>query len=890
MAESHERGKDLETRVEDVFRAAGFQVDRGRALRGQEWDIIASRHEIGGFETKIAVECKARRTKSVSNDEVMSFLVAFEASRGRLGFTHGIVVTDRDFARGASEAANDVPHVRLMTLYALESELLGAHLYLKGAMRNYRSHIKRRLIDPPAQEMIGADLAPVSGIIDRLSGALGQEQESFTFLLGDFGSGKTTVAEQVHKGLAEQYLANEGQRFPFLFYLRNLAQFDTDRAFVEAQLAQQSSSATYELYEQMQRLGQCVLILDGLDEVATHASQEERFRLFARVMRIAQGANHLLITSRPTYFNNLTELNGLIRELTSRDFRAAAAHRRGERKTGRAAEISDRLQVLSRGGGASGSYRLFNPWNTRLFYILPFSEEDIVNYLAGFEAEFRAIHGLTVREVFDFLSGIYDLTDLITRPLLLEMLVELIIIPGLLELDDPDLHVGPAELYRAYVEYHLNRDWEVRKFLTRSERRLFARAAAIAMLDSQGSWAATYESIEKIVLDGMPNIPRAALLKSRMTEVVNDVRICAFLNVTANDRIEFAHKSFMEYFVADVIVEKLDGTGPIAEFERVLNYEILYFVGSHCLNDLGLALNLRDHLKALTGTPSAVYLSNLQMAQLYSERTTEGRTYAGISLARALIRKRRFTRCRFENVSISGLTLDAVEFEGCEFFDASLTGDCGGSAFYRCEGVLELGSTLRNVQITGSRLEVTAHNAKLRFEGGAVRESHLRIRAETVDFQAVELANAVVRVEGGGSVRIEGEALRRSDLLSIGASSLGQGRALLVLGGVLESCHVSGFRLRAENHEDSMAALASCYGVAFFTGTRDALEPLSKHRTDLGRDLPKCVIRGRMIYVLGSVSSGVDVGQADLAELLRRGDMSAARQALAKLLREPEPA
>jgi DNA polymerase III delta subunit len=45
-----------------------------------------------------------------------------------------------------------------------------------------------------------------------------------------------------------------------------------------------------------------------------------------------------------------------------------------------------------------------------------------------------------------------------------------------------------------------------------------------------------------------------------------------------------------------------------------------------------------------------------------------------------------------------------------------------------------------------------------------------------------------------------------------------------------------------------------------------------------------------MIYVLGSVSSGVDVGQADLAELLRRGDMSAARQALAKLLREPEPA
>ena len=881
MAESHERGSAFETAAEELFRAAGFRVDRCRELRGQEYDVIASRHEIGGFETRIAVECKSRNGSAVSNDDVYSFINAFQATQARLGFTHGIIVTDSKFSRQASEAAADVPHIRLVSFASLESELLGSRLYLEGAMKNYRSQIKRRLIDPSADEVVEGRLAPVPRLIDHLLAGVDDGRESFSFLLGDFGSGKTTVAEQVHKALAERYLNQGTGLFPIILYLRNLAQFDTDRSFVAAQLSQHSPSASFELFERMQKGGRCVLILDGLDEVATHATQDERFRLFSRVMRITQQANHLLITSRPTYFNNLAELNGLIRDLTSRDFQTSEQYHVGTREPSKPRGFAN----LGRRGPEAGAYRLFGQWNTRLFYIRPFSKAHIIDYLSAFEAEFNEQHGLNVDQVYDFLSKTYDLTDLVTRPLLLEMLVEVIIAPGAVRLDDPNIEIGPASLYRDYVALHLNRDWAVRQFLRREERLSFARAAAIAMLDNAAGLEATYESVEKVVVSGLSDIAdwRVSVLAGQMESVVNDVRVCAFLNVTANDRIEFSHKSFMEYFVADVIVEKMSKRTIVDEFGKNLNYEILYFVGSHSLIDIDYAINLRDHLELASASQSERYLSNVRMALLYSERVSESKKFSDISLSRALIRKRRFVGCRFERFRISQLSLEEVEFDACQFSATSLTGEIADTAFKSCVGELQLGSVVRRSAMNGCALAVIGHEARLRLDEVTLTNCRLAIDADEITLSRVTMEDVEMAITGDGSVRLENVGMMRSRLTGR-ASATGSQPPTISIDGTLDDCLIAGFRVSAGAFEETAERLGSCYGVVMVHGSRDALAKIFKRKLDGGQRPPKWLIDKRMVYLAGTKWSLLGADEEELTDIARSGDASAIRKWLGRRL------
>ena len=108
---------------------------------------------------------------------------------------------------------------------------------------------------------------------------------------------------------------------------------------------------------------------------------------------------------------------------------------------------------------------------------------------------------MTVKEVYDIISNIYDLTDLMTRPLLLGMFVE-ILFKGDIDLEDADLKMGAAGLYQIYVNLHLFRDWKKRQFLSPKERLIFARAAAVSMLEAGENLQARFSSIVEVVNRG----------------------------------------------------------------------------------------------------------------------------------------------------------------------------------------------------------------------------------------------------------------------------------------------------------------------------------------------------------------------------------------------------
>src|SRR3546814_2432860 len=61
---------------------------------GQEFDIIATKDEIGKLKSRIAIECKFRKAGTVGNQDVFDFLNAFRACADSYGLTHGMIVSN----------------------------------------------------------------------------------------------------------------------------------------------------------------------------------------------------------------------------------------------------------------------------------------------------------------------------------------------------------------------------------------------------------------------------------------------------------------------------------------------------------------------------------------------------------------------------------------------------------------------------------------------------------------------------------------------------------------------------------------------------------------------------------------------------------------------------
>jgi hypothetical protein len=232
-----------------------------------------------------------------------------------------------------------------------------------------------------------------------------------------------------------------------------------------------------------------------------------------------------------------------------------------------------------------------------------------VAFFSIYADQIKKRHRRTPEQIYDMLSSIYDLSDLMTRPLLLTMFVD-VLLESKFRFREHNEFIGAAELYTTYINVHLDRDWQKgpqRQFLLRPERLEFARAAALTMFRSGGHLETGYESIAKVIADATAgegklylNFSRQTFVMENMPAVINDVRVCSFLSITSLDRIQFSHKSFMEFFVADIIIKSLSKRVAVPLLGDDLTYEILYFVGSFCLVRSDYRLDILYHLNNIS--------------------------------------------------------------------------------------------------------------------------------------------------------------------------------------------------------------------------------------------------------------------------------------------------
>src|SRR5262249_46034017 len=150
-----------------------------------------------------------------------------------------------------------------------------------------------------------------------------------------------------------------------------------------------------------------------------------------------------------------------------------------------------------------------------------------------------------------FLFQIYDLEDLLTRPLLLNMTVQTIL-AGKIDIKNQALQIGPATLYELYTQLSAHRDHrrETAQFLTGGGRLSVCREIALSMLRKNTNILSGSEVSEAVDRAQLSCVKRSKDGREDLERAVTDVRVCTFLSFTDNGSLRFTHKSFFEFFVA----------------------------------------------------------------------------------------------------------------------------------------------------------------------------------------------------------------------------------------------------------------------------------------------------------------------------------------------------
>lgn len=584
--------KDFERSVADVFRLLGYSVKQDLLIRGGQTDVLAT--ATAPLRSNLIIECKYFETTTrVSIDDTENFVARVLRLRSEGIIDKGYLVTNTGFtaqAKACVYGSSLATVVYLATYDELFAQLLDAEAYLREYVRRYdESHASERLVDlwtldarcsqrlffmgfpgltikearsSPGHEPAGSqqqtilltdeshttashNTAVISclllPVIERLSQFLADPGARLLLLLGDYGSGKTTVLRHLMYLLASEKLsrmADTSSRLPLLLSLRDYNKvLDWDSlviTFLAKELAIDHPSAM--IYRRLNEDGRLVLLLDGFDEMARLVTPAERRLTFNEICSQVGKDSKVILTGRPGYFPDNRELIEVLDPLVSR-------------------------------GKLSNGRRLYGyeiPGGVEIFCLQLLDRSQLARFWARAVVEHGCASGTEETLLAD-----PHLADLARRPVLAEMIAESA--PDITRLSGP---LGIRQVYEAYTDKWIRREEDKGYF--RLLINTDAKASFIGLLAVQmhnlGLLSLHFRQLDQHIRDYF-----AIDTTDTLDHFSSDIRTCSFLVRDDGGNYEFVHKSFMEYFVARE-VERRHRSAFKGALERPLTDEILAFI------------------------------------------------------------------------------------------------------------------------------------------------------------------------------------------------------------------------------------------------------------------------------------------------------------------------
>ena len=404
--------------------------------------------------------------------------------------------------------------VKLATAGQLLGELLDLKEYVRRVREDYdgysperqplylpiRTNLKKYFVPLACRGDYEGDLFQA---IDRF---LEDPDVNHLTILGDFGTGKSCCAMELTMRLLER----GGPRTALFFSLRDYQHVETLQSIVTKGMTEKYGilNFNYPAFLRLLEEGRLLLIFDAFDELATLSERWATVASLRRLNEAVRGRSKVILTCRTHYFTT---------EAAEREGIAGSMPRGGELF----AELEGRR-------------------NYSIVYLEPFSPEQIREFV-------RRHHPDDSEAVMEKIGRLREVEDLATRPVLLEMILKTL--PRLLKQTGP---LNLATLYETFTRLWLD-DVAKGEALAPQDKLRFSQALALK-LNRDDLPRIHYSALEEYVGDFFQKLLRSPADRFRFDQ---EIRVCDFLNRDAEGYYQFAHKSFMEFFVAQEVAAAL---------------------------------------------------------------------------------------------------------------------------------------------------------------------------------------------------------------------------------------------------------------------------------------------------------------------------------------------
>lgn len=655
---SKSKGDALEQRVALYYEAMGYQVDRDVSLLGHQIDLVAIRHLPGVGAIRIGIEVKSRG-KTLGVRDVTGFIRVGQHLLSKGTISAAVLVTDATVTRPARLSVEGEPHIKLLTLNNLEHHLFNTAEALLKVVNDY----EQRPIFHSYYALAASTATSTRNDVSSHIQSWACPGAGSLILIGDFGSGKSTILERVFYAMAKRRVSDPNSQFPILLRLRGLRRFSDLWRFIEASLRDtQYISPPRSVFDHELEEGRLILLLDGFDEIYSGATAKDRADYLTFLSPLLKSKSPVILSSRPTFFESFNDLIASIYKLHSKADQFE-----------RLPDFGINEGKMARVFGAAVDTALRRSDFSNVLVIKQLDRAQIRHVLEQQSSVIKNSLGMSIDQFEAYLYSIYDLEDLMSRPLLLDMII------GTITSKAIDITraktVTASTLYEVYTQQAAFRDRKRAvhdELLTPQTRLAACRELARAMLN-KGDIVLTAPEVEQAV--------RRALSASRETHAeidipraVTDVRTCSFLRFSGENGLVFAHKSFYEFFIAQsLFLASRESTDSFFSYSRrPLSGEIIYFLAcfarDHDLFALFLSSGLRGHRNSRDR--SLLYSLAFAFGEALENAKLVGGSIDGITLARSNIRSAhidsvRITGSKMRRVNCTDWILSTVALEGC---------------------------------------------------------------------------------------------------------------------------------------------------------------------------------------------------------------------------------
>ena len=498
-------------------------------------------------------------------------------------------------------------------------------------------------------------------------------------LLGDFGMGKTTNLQYFTRSLLDKRKKDPSLPLPIYLDMRRMVHLITEAGSASPHL-QDLIAAGLKLdtpaqnqshikdYMNYIRTKPSVVIFDGLDEIGNQIGEPQARLLFQQLLDIIP--NDIWIkdskASMPDYSACPTRLMLSCRTHFFRDTEAETAALTGNYR-----------HLLSNKSGGSLWSRL---------YVAPFTLNQIKSWL---EKNIGAEEG---EMAFETMKEIHDLPGMAERPILLRLISD--ILPSLITHHQQGGKINTATIYELVFRRVIERDQPVKKLkMSLAEKQYVLSGLA------ENLWRRKDKSLSVDRLDQwftekgrMVTAYKGDIWVQEREQLLTELYNANLLVREGEKHFRFAHSSFYEYFLARSLWTSLvegrfdDKPLPSISQETVTFFHELYLLCEETQERIAIIRNLRTILKSPTMPhDNRQFWANLILGGEAIALTDFD--FSGLDLRKLHINNREIRECSFSNTTLTGLKIEHVKFDSCDFEGSLMgSGDYRNCIFRNCTG------------------------------------------------------------------------------------------------------------------------------------------------------------------------------------------------------------